>query len=169
MKSTTRTLAAAVLTGVAAAVGAAAPAAAADTVPVPVPLDGVEKSLNVNLPKAGGELPLLKPGVPEGPRYVEGRLIPDNALPQVPLGAALPGLSAETPLPQVVGKGFEEAGASVPAADLRTLTPGLSVDTPLTAPNPEVFGLPTLKDPQAAVLTPLLQTAPTGVLGLGSM
>ncbi|MEU6229131.1 hypothetical protein [Streptomyces sp. NPDC047042] len=169
MKSTTRTLAAAVLTGVAAAVGAAAPAVAADTVPVPVPLDGVEKSLNVSLPKVGGELPLLTPGVPEGPRYVEGQMIPASALPQVPMGAALPGLSADAPLPQLLGKGFDEAGVSVPAADLRTLTPGLSVDTPLTAPNSDVFGLPTLKEPQAAVLTPLLQTAPTGALGLGSM
>ncbi|WP_327695023.1 hypothetical protein [Streptomyces sp. NBC_00459] len=168
MKSTTRILAAAVLTGVAAAVGAA-PAVAADTVPVPVPLDGVEKSLNVSLPKVGGELPLLTPGVPEGPRYVEGQMIPASALPQVPMGAALPGLSAEAPLPQVLGKGFDQAGLSVPAADLRTLTPGLSVDTPMTASNPDVFGLPTLKEPQAAVLTPLLQTAPTGVLGLGSM
>ncbi|WP_329276682.1 hypothetical protein [Streptomyces sp. NBC_01451] len=169
MKSTTRILAAAVLTGVAAAVGSAAPAVAADTVPVPVPLDGVEKSLNLSLPKVGGELPLLTPGVPEGPRYVEGRMIPDSALPQVPMGAALPGLSAETPLPQLLGKGFDEAAVSVPAADLRTLTPGLSVDTPMTTSNPDVFGLPTLKEPQAAVLTPLLQTAPTGVLGLGSL
>ncbi|WP_319207321.1 hypothetical protein [Streptomyces sp. ME02-8801-2C] len=64
---------------------------------------------------------------------------------------------------------MDEAGVSVPGADLRTLTPCLSVDTPLTAPHPEVFGLSTLRDPQAAVLTPLLQTAPTGVLGLGSM
>ncbi|WP_405768353.1 hypothetical protein [Streptomyces sp. NBC_01538] len=169
MKSTTRTLAVAVLTGVAAAVGAAAPAVAAGTVPVPVPLDGVEKSLNVSLPKVGGELPVLTPGVPEGPRYVEGQMLPASTLPQVPMGAALPGLSAEAPLPQVVGKGFDEARGSVPAADLRTLTPGLSVDTPLTAPNSEVFGLPMLKEPRAAVLTPLLQTAPTGVLGLGSM
>ncbi|WP_330290889.1 hypothetical protein [Streptomyces sp. NBC_00576] len=168
MKSTTRTLAA-VVTGVAAAVGAAAPAVAADTVPVPVPLDGVEKSLNVSLPRAGGELPLLRPGVPEGPRYVEGQMIPAGAVPQVPMGAALPGLSAEAPLPQVVGKGFDQAGVSVPAAALRTLTPGLAVDTPVTAPDSEGFGLPTLKEPQAAVLTPVLQTAPTGVLGLGSM
>lgn len=169
MKSTTRTLAAAVLTGMAAAVGAAAPAVAAGTVPVPVPLDGVEKSLDVSLPRAGGELPLLTPGVPEGPRYVEGRMIPASTLPQVPMGAALPGLSAGAPLPQVVGKGFDQAGVSVPAADLRTLTPGLSADTPLTAPKSEVFGLPTAKEPQAAVLTPLLQTAPTGDLGLGSV
>ncbi|MDQ0930700.1 hypothetical protein QFZ49_000607 [Streptomyces turgidiscabies] len=71
-----------------------APAVAAGTVPVPVPLDGVEKSLNVSLPKAGGELPLLMPGVPQVPK---------------------------------------------------------------------------LREPQAAVLTPLPQTAPTGVLGLGSV
>ena len=111
-------------------------------------------------------LPLLSPGAPEGPKYVEGRLLPASALPQVPLGAALPGLRAETPLPRIVGEGFERVGVDAPAADLRTLTPGLNVDTPLTAPNPDALGLPSLKDPQAAVLTPVLRTAPTANLGL---
>ncbi|MDT0569850.1 hypothetical protein RM704_20645 [Streptomyces sp. DSM 3412] len=167
MKPTTRGTLAAVVTGVAAAVGAsAAPAVAAETVPVPVPLEGVEHSLNVKMPRLGGELPLLAPGAPDGPKYVEGRLLPASALPQVPLGAALPGLRAETPLPRIVGEGFERVGVDAPAADLRTLTPGLNVDTPLTAPNPDALGLPSLKDPQAAVLTPVLRTAPTANLGL---
>ncbi|MFM9457365.1 hypothetical protein [Streptomyces europaeiscabiei] len=168
MKPTTRGTLAAVVTGVAAAVGAsAAPAVAAATVPVPLQLEGVEHSLNVKAPKLGGELPVLMPGAPEGgPKYVEGRLLPASALPQMPLGAALPGLKAETPLPRIVGEGFERVGVDAPAADLRTLTPGLNVDTPLTAPDPAGLGLPSLKDPQVAVLPPLLRTEPTANLGL---
>ncbi|MDQ0990987.1 energy-converting hydrogenase Eha subunit E [Streptomyces sp. V3I7] len=69
MKPSTRGTLAAIVTGVAAAVGAAAtPAAAIGAVPVPVPLDGVEKSLNVELPTVGGELPVPAPGALEGPR-----------------------------------------------------------------------------------------------------
>lgn len=98
MKSTTRGTLAAVITGVAAAVGATAtPAAAVDTVPVPVPLDGVEKSLNVELPKIGGEIPLPMPGAPEGPRYVEGRLIPERVIPQLPVTGGLPGAGLHAP------------------------------------------------------------------------
>ncbi|MBZ3900818.1 hypothetical protein WB401_21800 [Streptomyces brasiliscabiei] len=167
MKPTTRGTLAAVVTGVVAAVGAsAAPAAAAETVPVPLPLEGVEHSLNVKAPKLAGQLPLLMPGAPQGPTYAEGRLLPASALPQVPLGAALPGLKAEAPLPRVVGEGFERVGVDAPAADLRTLTPGLDVDAPLSAADPDALGLPSLQDPQAAVLTPLLRTAPTANLGL---
>ncbi|WP_159767434.1 hypothetical protein [Streptomyces sp. HM190] len=168
MKPTTRGTLAAVVTGVAAAMGAsAAPAAAAETVPVPVPLEGVEHSLNVKMPRLGGELPLLTPGAPEGPQYVEGRLLPASALPQVPLGAALPGVVADTPLPRVVGEGFEHVGVDAPAADLRTLTPGLHADTPLTSPNPQMFGLPLTKDAEVGLLAPVLRTEPTASLGLG--
>jgi hypothetical protein len=168
MKSTTRGTLAAAITGVATAVGAGAapPAVAADTVPVSVPLGGVEKALNVQMPELGGRVPLVTPGRPDGPRYVEGRLLPANTLPQVPLDTALPGVSADTPLPRVADEGFEHATVHAPAADLTTQSPGLSADTPLTAPNPELFGLPTLKAPQADVLTPLLRTAPTANLGL---
>ncbi|UUU33863.1 hypothetical protein JIX56_30695 [Streptomyces sp. CA-210063] len=171
MKSSPRGTLAAVVTGVVAALGAgaAAPAVAAESVPVLVPLEGVEKSHNMKLPKIGGEVPLPTQGRPEGPHYVEGRLIPENTLPQVPLEAPLPGLSAESPLPRVVGKGFERATLSAPAADLKTLTPGLSLDAPLTAPDPEASSLPTLQKPQAAVRTPLLRTAPTVDMGLGQL
>ncbi|MFF1449446.1 hypothetical protein ACFVYF_15015 [Streptomyces sp. NPDC058274] len=166
MKSTTRGTLAAVMTGVAAAVGAAAATPAA-AVPIPVPLGGAERALGMELPRAGGELPLPVPGSPEGPRFVTGRLVPDRTLPQLPISGGLPGADLQAPLPQLLGDDFENLGVRAPAADLRTLTPGLSVDTPLTPPNPDNLGLPDTKLPQLAVLTPLLQTVPAANLGLG--
>ncbi|MFE2301807.1 hypothetical protein ACFXAW_26895 [Streptomyces sp. NPDC059445] len=170
MKPTTRGTLAAVMTGVAAAVGAAsaAPAVAADTVPIPVPLDGVERSLGLKAPSVSGELPLPLPGRLEGPRYVEGRMIPERAVPQVPLSGGLPGARLRTPLPRVLGHGFDHLGLSAPAAGLEALTPGASLDTPIGAPNPDHLGLPGLKTPQAAVLTPLLKTVPVANLEMGS-
>ena len=168
MKPTTRGTLAAVLTGVAAAVGAAAaaPAAAAAAVPVPVPLNGVENALNVQMPKIAGEVPVPMPGAPEGPRYVEGRLIPEHALPQLPVTGGQPGADVRTPLPHILGDGFDHLDVGAPAADLRTLTPGLSLDTPLTSPSADNFGYPKL--PQAAVLPPLLKTMPGANLEMGS-
>ncbi|MET9909133.1 hypothetical protein ABZZ74_20360 [Streptomyces sp. NPDC006476] len=169
MKSTTRGTLAAVLTGVAAAVGAAAatPAAAIGTVPVPVPLAGAEQSLGMELPKLGGEIPLPTPGRPDGPRYVEGRLIPEHVLPQLPVAGGLPGAGLRAPLPHVLGDRFDHVGLSTPASDVRTLAPGLNLDAPLSPPNPRNAGLPDLKLPEAGVLTPVLQTVPGANLGLG--
>ncbi|TQJ53174.1 hypothetical protein OHU34_27060 [Streptomyces sp. NBC_00080] len=170
MKSTTRGTLAAVITCVAAAAGAAAsvtPAAAIGTVPVPVPLDGVEKSLNVELPTIGGEIPLPTPGAPEGPRFVEGRLIPDRVVPQLPVAAGLPGVGLRAPLPEVLGSDFNHLGLDAPASDLRTQGPGLTLDAPLTAPNPDRFGLPDLQLPQAGVISPVLRTVPGADLGVG--
>lgn len=159
MKSTTRGTLAAVVTGIAATVGAAGPVAAAGTVPVPVPLGGVSKALHTEVPHLGAELPLPKPGAPEGPRYVTGRLLPQRTLPQVPVTGGLPGVDARSPLPHVLGDGFDHAGVDAPASDLRALSPGVSVDAPLTAPNARAFGLPSAKLPEAGVLAPVLQTA----------
>lgn len=119
------------MTGVAAVVGAAAatPAVAAETVPIPVPLNGVEQALGLQAPRIAGELPVPLPGGLEGPRYVEGRMIPDRAVPQVPLSGGLPGADVRAPLPHVLGDGFDHLGLAAPAADLRTLTPGLSLDS----------------------------------------
>ncbi|MFI9149766.1 hypothetical protein [Streptomyces sp. NPDC053367] len=168
MKPTTRGTLAAVLTGVAAAVGAAAtPAAAAGTVPVPVPLEGVEQSLGMELPELGGEVPVPMPGDPAGPRYVEGRLLPERAVPQLPVSGGLPGLGLRTPVPHVLGDDFDHVALGAPASDLRTLAPGLTLDAPLTPPNPDAFGLPDLKLPEAGVLTPVLQTVPEAELGAG--
>ncbi|MET7284476.1 hypothetical protein [Streptomyces sp. NPDC005573] len=168
MKSTTRVTLAAVVTGVAAAVGAAAtPAAAVGSIPVPVPLDGVSQSLGMEVPKAGLDVPLLTPGAPEGPRYVTGRLLPDRTLPQVPLSGALPGAHLQAPLPHLLGDDFDHAGVDAQASDLRTLAPGLAVDAPLTAPDARNFGLPAPKLPQLGVLAPALQTVPVADLGMG--
>ncbi|MHC3470351.1 hypothetical protein ACYF6T_16735 [Streptomyces sp. 7R007] len=167
MKPTTRGTLAAVVTGVAAAVGAAAPAAAVGTVPVPVPLDGAEKTLHMELPRVGGEIPLPKPGKPDGPQFVEGRLLPARTLPQLPVTGGLPGAGLRAPLPHALGDSFDHVGVDAPASDLRTLAPGLSVDAPLTRPNPDNFGLPDAKLPQAGILAPVLQTVPAANLGLG--
>ncbi|KUO13807.1 hypothetical protein [Streptomyces sp. DSM 15324] len=169
MKPTTRGTLAAVLTCVAAAAGAAAatPAAAIGTVPVPVPLNGLENSLGMELPEVGGEIPLPTPGSPEGPRYAEGRLIPERAVPQLPVSAGLPGADVRAPLPEIPGNGFQHLGLDAPATDLRTLGPGLALDAPLTPPNPDNFGLPEPKLPQAGVLTPMAQAVPVAHLGLG--
>ncbi|MFI5871797.1 hypothetical protein ACIBAH_05020 [Streptomyces sp. NPDC051445] len=171
MKSTTRGTLAAVITCVAAAAAAAAsatPAAAIGTVPVPVPLDGVEKSLNVELPTIGGEIPLPTPGAPEGPRFAEGRLLPERAVPQLPVAAGLPGVGLRAPLPEVLGDDFNHLSLDAPASDLRTIGPGLALDAPLTAPNPDRFGMPDLQPPQAGVVTPVLQAEPGADLGLGT-
>jgi hypothetical protein len=158
MKSTTRGTLAAVVTGLAAAVAGAAPAAAVGTVPVPVPLDGVEKSLNIELPQLGAEIPVPVPGSPDGPRYVEGRLIPERVIPQLPVSGGLPGGDLRAPLPRILGDEFDHVALHAPASDLRALAPGLTLDAPLTPPNPENFGLPEPKLPQAGVLTPVVQT-----------
>lgn len=170
MKSTTRGTIAAVITAVAAATGAAVatPAAAIGTVPVPVPLEGAESALGMELPKLGGEVPVPMPGSPEGPRYVEGRLIPERVLPQLPVHGGLPGANLRAPLPHVLGDGFDHVGVSTPASDLRTMAPGLALDVPLTPPNPDNFGLPDLKAPQLGVLAPVLQTVPGADLVTGA-
>ncbi|KOV58317.1 hypothetical protein [Streptomyces sp. MMG1121] len=166
MKSTTRGTLAAVITGVAAAVGAAAtPAAAA--ISVPVPLDGLSMALGTEVPKASLEVPVLMAGAPDGPRYVAGRLMPEHTLPQVPFTGNLPGAHLRTPLPRVLGDGSDHAGVDAPGTDLRTLAPGVNLDAPLTPPNPDNFGMPNLKLPEAAVAAPVLQAVPGLVLSSG--
>ncbi|MES4890264.1 hypothetical protein [Streptomyces sp. NPDC096012] len=167
MKSTTRGTLAAVVTGIAATVGTAGPAVAAGTVPVPVPLGGVSTALDMEVPHLAAELPLVKPGAPDGPRYVTGRLLPDRALPQLPVSGGLPGLDARSPLPHVLGDGFDHVGVDAPASDLRALAPGLSVDAPLTAPRADNFGLPQAQLPEAGVLAPVLQTVTDANLTTG--
>ncbi|MFI7346423.1 hypothetical protein ACIBSR_09150 [Streptomyces sp. NPDC049936] len=168
MKPTTRRTLAAVVTGVAAAVGvSASPAAAADAIPVPVPLSGAETALGMELPEVTGELPVPTVGAPEGPRYVEGRLLPERTLPQLPVHGGLPGADVRQPVPHVLGDNFDHAAFDAPAAGLRTLAPGLSPDAPLTAPRADAFGLPAVKLPEAGVASPAVQTVPVADLGVG--
>lgn len=167
MKSTTRGTLAAVITGIAAAVGAAVPAAAADTVPVSVPLESAEQSLGTELPEIGADLPLPVVGTPEVPRYVEGSLLPDRTVPQVPVGSPLPGLSARAPLPHLLEDGFDHVGVGVPASDLYALSPGLALEAPLTPPDPDNFGMPGIQSPAAGVPAPVVRAVPGANLGLG--
>lgn len=167
MKSTTRGTLAAVITGIAAAVGAAAPAAAAGTLPVPVPLEGAEQSLGVELPEIGATMPLPATGVPEAPRYTEGSLMPDRTVPQVPLGSTLPGLDVRAPLPHLVGPGFDHVSAELPVTGLRAMAPGLAADAPLTAPDPGNFGMPGTRLPEAGLLAPVVEAVPAANLGVG--
>lgn len=134
---------------------------------MPVPLGGAEAALGMELPEVAGELPVPTAGAPEGPRYVEGRLLPERTLPQLPVRAGLPGVDVRQPLPHVLGDDFDHAGVDAPAAGLRTLAPGLSLDAPLTAPNPEALGLPSPKLPEVGVLAPVVQTVPVADLGVG--
>ncbi|MGP2441026.1 hypothetical protein [Streptomyces sp. JW3] len=168
MKPTTRGTLAALVTGVAAAVGAAAtPAAAAGTVPVPVPLGGAERALGMELPEVSGQLPVPTPGAPDGPRYTEGRLLPERTLPQLPLHGGLPGADVRQPLPRVGADRFDHVGLDAPASEVRALAPGVALDAPLSAPRAAGYGLPTTRLPQAGVLTPMVRTVPTAGLGLG--
>ncbi|BCL30545.1 hypothetical protein ACFFS2_22340 [Streptomyces aurantiacus] len=165
MKSTTRGTFAAVVTCVAAAV--ATPAVAADGIPVAVPLEGAEHALDMELPSVSGTVPLLKPGSPDGPRYVEGRLLPDRALPQLPVTSDLPSADLRTPVPRVLGDTFDHLAVGAPTSSgLRARTPGASLDGPLTAPRPDRLGLPAPKLPEAGLLAPVLQAAPGATLGL---
>ncbi|WP_318203475.1 hypothetical protein [Streptomyces sp. SCL15-4] len=164
MKPTTL---AAVVTGLAATVGAAGPAAAAGTVPVSLPLGGVSRALDMEVPRLRAEVPLVKPGVPDGPRYVTGRLFPERTLPQLPVRGGLPGLDGRAPLPRLLGDDFDHLDVRSPAGDVRALTPGLAVDPPLTAPDPGRSGLPATKLPEAGLVAPVLRTVADGTLATG--
>ncbi|WP_320779160.1 hypothetical protein [Streptomyces sp. CRN 30] len=165
MKPTTRVTLAAVVSGVAAAMGVTATPAAA--VPVPVPLSGAEQALGMELPEVAGELPVLTPGAPDGPRYTEDRLLPERALPQLPLHGGLPGADVRQPLPQVGGDGFDHVGLDTPASDVRALAPSLAVDAPLGPPSADSLGLPTTRLPQAGLVSPMVRTIPSADLGVG--
>ncbi|MGW0087307.1 hypothetical protein [Streptomyces sp. NPDC003393] len=169
MKSTTRGTLATLVTGVVAAVGGvtATPAAARGTVPVLVPLGGAETALGMELPEVGGELPVPTTGTPEGPRFVRGRLLPENVVPRLPVRGGLPGLEARAPLAHIIDDGFDHVAVHAPASDVGALAPGLSADGPLTAPEPAGAGLPGLRLPELRLVGPVLRTAPSADLTAG--
>ncbi|MZD04583.1 hypothetical protein GTW43_05730 [Streptomyces sp. SID5785] len=153
----------------AAAAGGAAPAAAAPSVPVEVPLAGVESALPVDAPELRTAAPLPIPGAPEGPRYDEQHLLPQNALPRLPVSSELPRTHAALPVPRVLPVDtVEQVGLDSAGSPLRTESPGASVGAPLTAPQAGRFGLPGLSTPQLGLGTPDLQAGPGADLGLGS-
>ncbi len=85
------------------------------------------RALDLQTPKIAGELPVPMPGGPEGPRYVEGRLLPTGRCRDFRSTPDCPGRVAHA-LPNLLGHGFDHLGADAPAADLTTLTPGLAAE-----------------------------------------
>ncbi|WP_348541688.1 hypothetical protein [Streptomyces sp. MZ04] len=151
----------------AAATASAAPAEAAEHAPVAIPLNGLEWALETQAPELSTGVPVPMPGKPDRPEVGEGRLLPGRALPQVPIGTALPATRVTAPLSDVLGDaGLEQLDVTAPESDVDTSTPGASLDAPLTGPQPDHFGLPGTKLPQAALHAPLLRTQPGAVVGL---
>ncbi|MFF2849634.1 hypothetical protein ACFVT5_25345 [Streptomyces sp. NPDC058001] len=165
MKSTARGSLAALLTCVAAA-AAATPAVAGEQVPVSVPMEGVENVLGLRAPQISGGIPVPTPGAMDRPRYVQGRMLPAHALPQVPLTSPLPEARLSSPVPTLLGGASDRLGLSTGGSELTTATPGASLDAPLSAPQADQFGLPRVALPVAALHSPLLQAAPGAELGL---
>lgn len=157
----------AVLAGCIAAAGAA-PAVASTEVPVRVPLEGVENALHMDAPELSTAAPIPLPGGPEGPQYVEGHLLPQRAVPRLPVSSELPGSKAEVPLPQLLPtEHVDRVGLTTESSPVRSLTPGASVNPPLTGPQPNRFGLPEVSPPQLALGTPDLQAQPGADLAMG--
>ncbi|MFP3989190.1 hypothetical protein U9R90_17140 [Streptomyces sp. E11-3] len=166
MKMTAKGTIAALVGSVAAATGAAT-AVAAEQVPVSVPLSGVENALHMEAPRLSTGVPIPLPGEPEGPRYVEGQLLPDQILPQLPISSELPATQVVTPLPQLVPtETVDHLGVATDGSDVATRTPGASVNPPLTGPLANRFGLPDVTLPQASLETPAVQSEPGAELGL---
>jgi hypothetical protein len=164
MKSTTRGALAAVLACMASAV-AAAPAAAGTSVPVTLPLESLETAVPVETPELRTAVPVLVPGAPEGPRHVTGALLPQGAVPSVPLGSELPDTLLELPVENPLGEGnLGVAQARTEESDVRLSSPGAQLGAPLTPPAADAFGLPEPALPQAGLVAPVLQATPAAGL-----
>jgi hypothetical protein len=162
MKSTTRGSLAAVLACMASAV-AAAPAVADASVPVSVPLESLETVLPVEAPQLRAGVPLLASGVPDGPRYVTGKLLPQNMLPAVPIGGEMPETLLELPVENPLGEGdLGVAHARAERSDVELTTPRATLGGPLTASPSDAFGLPDVT--RAALGTPALRGTPVAGL-----
>ncbi|MYT73039.1 MULTISPECIES: hypothetical protein [unclassified Streptomyces] len=158
----------AVLAGCLAAAAGATPAVASANVPIEIPLAGVENALHMDVPELSTEAPVPIPGAPEGPRYSQDHVLPQNALPRLPVSSELPATQAGVPVPRLLpGEPAEQIGLSAEGSPVHTLTPGASVNPPLSGPRSERFGLPQVSAPQAAVGTPDVQARPGADLALG--
>ncbi|MFD5102291.1 hypothetical protein [Streptomyces albidochromogenes] len=141
------------------------PAAAGTSVPVDPPLENLERVLPIEAPELRTGVPVPVAGVPDGPRYVTGRLLPGHTLPSVPFTAELPETAVELPLKDPLGEGNLGAlGAVSEASDLALSSPGASLGAPVSAPRSDHRGrlVPVL--PQVALITPVLQGTPAAAL-----
>ena len=146
-----------------ASAAAVTPAAAADSVFVPVPLEGLEHALPIEVPKLRSGVPLPKPGPPIlTEERAEGRLLGRDVLPQVPVRSALPRTALDLPLTDPLSQ-ERIAGLDVESVDspVRAISPGLGLDAPLTEPEAGPLGLPAPRVPGPALLTPALQADPS--------
>ncbi|WP_353943742.1 hypothetical protein ABII15_20295 [Streptomyces sp. HUAS MG91] len=158
----------AVLAGCIAAAAGATPAVASANVPVEVPLGGVESALHMDVPELSTAVPVPMPGAPEGPRYSQDHVLPQHALPRLPVSSELPATDADVPVPQLLpSERTDRLGLSTEGTPVHTLTPGASVNPPLSGPRPERLGLPEVSAPQAALGTPDVQAEPGADLALG--
>lgn len=163
MKLTTRGTLAAVLACMGSAV-AAAPAVAGTSVPVVLPLESLETAVPVEAPDLRTGVPVPVPGAPEGPRHVTGTLVPQDTLPSVPLSSELHRTLLEVPVENPLGEGnLGVAQVLAQESDVKAASPGASLGAPVTAPT-GAFGLPEPTLPEAALVAPVLQAAPTGTL-----
>lgn len=164
MKLTTRGTLAAVMACVGTAV-AAAPAVAGTSAPVVVPLEGLEAAVPVESPDLRTGVPVPAPGAPDGPWYVTGTQFPQNTLPAVPVSSELPRTVVAVPVENPLGEGnLGVAEVLAPESDVTLASPGASLGAPMTAPSGDGFGMPELTVPDAALVAPVLQAAPTGTL-----
>ncbi|MFI6941512.1 hypothetical protein ACIBI4_19725 [Streptomyces sp. NPDC050418] len=141
---------------------AAVSPALADSAPVPVPLDGLENALGSDLPDVRGGVPLIMPGDVSAPRIDPEHLQLEGVVPQVPLRTALPQTLVDAPLTDPLSnERLAGAAFSVPDIPVDATSPGASVGAPQVRQRPSGARLPELPLPQAALLQPTLQTAPS--------
>lgn len=165
MKLTTRGSVAAAFMACIATAAAVSPAAAGTSAPVDLPLESLERVLPVQAPELRTGVPVPMAGVPDGPRYVTGRMLPENALPAVPFTAELPETTLELPVRDPLGEGSLGALRAVSeSSDVMLSSPGASVGAPLSAPRDDLSGRPEPVLPQLALITPVLQGTPAAAL-----
>ncbi|MFF4182128.1 hypothetical protein ACFYZ9_02975 [Streptomyces sp. NPDC001691] len=140
---------------------AVAPAAAAPAVPVVVPLGALNTVLPFEAPTLSTGMPLPVPGVPDGPRYVKGNLMPKNMVPAVPIESAVPDTHLGAPLPDPLSSRVLGTPALIsPDSALHVVTPGADLGAPLSQPRAALFGLPAVTLPKAGLTAPAVQGAP---------
>ncbi|MEV5282642.1 hypothetical protein [Streptomyces sp. NPDC051994] len=144
---------------------AVAPAVAAPTVPVTVPLYGLNAVLPFDAPTLDSGVPLPIPGAPKGPRYVKGNLLPKNMVPTIPVDSALPATEIGAPLPNPLSPDLiGTARLASPSSPLHATTPGAEIGAPISRPRSP--GLPSLVMPEAGLAAPALQGDPAAIASL---
>ncbi|KUH39897.1 hypothetical protein [Streptomyces kanasensis] len=151
----------------AAAAALATPAAAAEA-PVDLPLQSLGGVLPVTPPTVSTAMPLLTPGMPQDLGHVgEGGLPELTLLPRTPIGSEFPETRVGAPMPSLLGgRPLGTALLTSPRSDVETSAPGASLGEPLSLPRGGEPGLPGVRLPKAAALSPTLSGVLESDLGL---